>query len=77
MSRSNSRVLKESLIGRRVKITWDTQKSIKHWDGVYTVTDYHYDDEMICIEHPEYGLGGFYPSHYEILPLTKLEKALS
>ena len=66
---------KISLIGRRVKINWDEQyRTDLYWDGIYTVVDEK--DYMIYVRHPEHGLGGFYPESYEILPLTKLEKAL-
>lgn len=57
-------------VGQRVRITWG-----HGWDGIFPVFEVQ-EDGMVTIKHPSKGLGGFFPDDYEILPLTKLEKAL-
>lgn len=63
-------------VGQRVRIKWSKWTSPSIWDGIFPVVEVCEDNGMVTIKHPSNGLGGFFPDDYEILPLTKLEKAL-
>lgn len=58
------------IVGHRVKITYDTK-----WSGVFRIIEVY--DNTVVIDHPVHGRGGFFPDEYELIPLTKLEKALT
>lgn len=64
-----------TLVGRRVKIakSWA-------WAGIYTVVESWTNEvrggETVVVKHSTGGNGSFFADEYELLPQTKLEKAL-